>query len=241
MRAGKLNSAIFGLLLAATLPSAVNASEAGKDYSDAEKMIFMREHLANISPPQTLRYTFRKSGSLEEGFEDSVTVSLRAGNNGECCTANAEFLNGVRKTGLPEVEGAKSNPVILYFLEHDVRDMQRHTGGQPNHFRKRIRMAIYNGASVNETTLRFQEKDVPGYEVEISPYDDDPNRARFERFADKRYVFMLSDAVPGGVYGIRTHMRNANDGTALTVEEMYIEGAAPRSGLAHTLGLEDKK
>lgn len=241
MRPGKLNSAIFALLLAATLPSAVNASEAAQDYSDAEKMIFLREHLANVSPPQTLRYTFKKSGSLEEGFEDSVTVSLTSGENGDCCTAHSEFLSGDRKTMLPEVEGAKANPVILYFLEHDVRDMQRRTGGQPNHFRKRIRMAIYSGASVHQTTLRFQGKDVPGYEVEITPYDDDPNRARFEQFADKRYLFMFSDAIPGGVYGMRTDMRDANNETALIVEEMYIEGSAPRSGLAHAVSLEDKK
>ena len=43
-----------------------------------------------------------------------------------------------------------------------------------------------------------------GKEILIKPYQDDPNRARFEQFTRKQYVFVLSDAVPGGVATIRS-------------------------------------
>lgn len=224
MRAGKLKSSLFGLIIAFALPSAVNAAGVEKDYSAAERMIFMSGHLGNISPPQILRYTFRRSGSLEGSFEDGVAIDLTADRNGACCTANASFLSGVHQLVLPEVETATANPVILYFLEHDVRDMQRRTSGQANHFRKRIRMAIYNAASVQEATFRYQGKAVAGHQLVLSPYDDDPNRPRFEQFANKQYVFMLSDAVPGGVFGIRTQMHGAS-ATPLVVEELYLDGA----------------
>lgn len=204
------------------------AAPDAQDYSPAERIIFMTEHLSAVSPPQTLEYRFRKHGTLEEGFEDKVALKLSATDAGTCCDAQADFLSAGRSTTLPEVEGARANPVILYFLEHDVREMNRLTKGQANHFRKRIRMAIYNGAKVEERRAEYAGKSIPVRQVTISPYDDDPNRERFSQYADKDYVFWLSDAVPGGVFGIATHMKSPEAGAEpLMVEEMFLAGATP--------------
>ena len=35
----------------------------------------------------------------------------------------------------------------------------------------------------------------------VTTFLDDPLRVRFEKLAGKQYVFTLSDAVPGGIYG----------------------------------------
>ena len=49
---------------------------SAQDYSEAERIIFMTEHLGKVQPPQTLAYRFNKHGSLEAGFEDKVTLRL---------------------------------------------------------------------------------------------------------------------------------------------------------------------
>lgn len=228
--------ALFALLagLAACLPSWAAQGDpkpdaravSTPDYSAAERLIFMDEHLSAEHPPATLKYSFRKSGSLEPSFEDSVSISLGQRPDGTCCTASGSFLSGEHRLALPEIDDARSNPVILYFLEHDVRDMQRLTKGQQAHFRKRIRMAVYNGAEVRATTFRYRGKSISGQEVSIAPYLDDPSRQRFASLARKHYVFMMSDAVPGRVYGIRSRIDNADASSPpLMVEEMYIDGA----------------
>ena len=44
---------------------------------------------------------------------------------------------------------------------------------------------------------------------------------------------MLSDAVPGGLYGIRTRINaESADAPPLMVEEMLLDGADPRPGPA---------
>jgi hypothetical protein len=69
---------------------------------------------------------------------------------------------------------------------------------------------------------------VGGKEVSFTPYVADPNRQRFEKYAGKEYSFMLSDAVPGGVFGIRTHIAGgAPSAGPLIAEEIYLEGAQP--------------
>jgi hypothetical protein len=212
-------------LLALLLPAP--ALHGAQDFSEAERALFMTNHFAALRPPLTLRYAYRKSGSLEEGFDDRVEVALRARADGGCCAAGAQFLSGTRGLSLPEVEAAQGNPAILYFLERDIREMQRLTKGQQNYFRKRIRMAVYQGATVRDVTLPFGGRQVAGREITIAPYVDDPLRPRFEKFADKQYVFTLSDAVPGGVYALRSRMAGATAGAEpLIAEEMRLEGTA---------------
>ncbi|MGJ7506670.1 hypothetical protein [Variovorax sp. GT1P44] len=199
---------------------------AATDFSVAEQAIFMDDHLGKLKPPLTLHYVFHKTGTLEEAFDDKVDLVLTAQPDGSCCAARAEFFSGARAVRQPEIESAKGNPAILYFLERDIREMQRLTKGQPNYFRKRIRMAVYQGAAVRDVTLPYRGQPVAVREITVSPYLDDPNRARFEKLASKSYVFLMSNAVPGGLYGIRTRVDGESAGAApLMVEEMLLEGA----------------
>jgi hypothetical protein len=217
---------VVGLQCAALAPPAMAAD--AQDFSPAEKLIFMSEQLRNVKAPATLGYSFKKAGALEDGFEDRVSIALAPQADGSCCRGRGEFLSGTRKLDLPEIEDAHANPVIVYFLEHDVREMERLTKGQQAHFRRMIRMAIYNGAKVSDATLRYRGHDVRGQEISFAPYLDDKARPRYEKFAHKRYQFLLSDEVPGGVYGIRSTMdAERTDAAPLIVEELYIDGAEP--------------
>jgi hypothetical protein len=203
---------------------------AAEDYSPAERALFMTNHLAGTQPPATLRYSFSKSGSMEDGFEDKVVVKLKAAKGGACCLAEAEFLSGPRRLSLPDIDQAQGNPAVLYFLERDIREMNRLTKGQQNYFRKRIRMAVYQGAQVEDVTVSYRGKTVPAREIRIAPYVDDPLRVRFEKLANKTYVFTLSDAVPGGLYAIRTRIAGENaDAAPLIVEEMIVDGGVSSS------------
>ena len=217
------------IVLPGVLPgTAARAEEPAKDFSAAERALFMTDQFAKLRPPLTLRYRFQRSGSLEPAFDDKVSIALKAQQgSGRCCDATGEFLSGENRLELPPVEGASGNPVTLYFLERDVREMQRLTKGKSAYFRKRIRMAIYQGAQQRAVTLKYRGKAVAGQEFTITPYVDDPNRSRFEQLANKRYVFTLSDSVPGGVYAIRALVVDAAKGAAappLLAEELLIDG-----------------
>ncbi len=205
-----------------------------QDYSAAERLLFMGDAMTRLKAPTTLSYSFRKSGTLEESFEDKVSIRYFKPGKGKCCSVSGQFLSGARKVELPEVEGAEANPVLLYFLEHDVREMQRLTKGAPNYYRKRIRLAAYESARISEVQLSYKGKSVKGQQVELQPYEGDPARSRFEKHARKTYQFLLSDAVPGGVFGLRTVMRaEAADAPPMIVEELFIDGAdAPKNSAA---------
>ncbi|BDI06631.1 hypothetical protein [Sphaerotilus microaerophilus] len=221
-------------------PLAPPAEPAAKDFSTAERLLLMSPQFGLVKAPATLQYRFRKSGSLEEGFEDRVSIRLQrpaAGN--ACCTASGEFLSGARRVSLPDIEQAEGNPVTLYFLEHDIRDMKARTKGSITYFRKRIRMALYQSASVRDVTVTYRGRAVAAREIRIEPYLDDPNRAKFERFVRKQYTFVLSDAVAGAVVSIRSVVpaEAGEKGAAapLIEEELLIDGAAAATRVTSAL------
>ena len=213
------------LALALLLPA---PAAAANDFSAAEQALFIDNQMTALRPPATLHYVYRKTGSLEAAFDDTVDVLLAAQPDGTCCAASAKFFSGARQVPQPEVEGVQGNPAIFYFLERDIKEMERLTKGKANYFRKRIRMAVYQGAVIRDITLPYRGQNVAVREISISPYLDDPNRSRYEKLANKTYVFLMAKAVPGGLYGIRARIdADATGLPPLMAEEMLLQGMEP--------------
>ena len=200
-------------------------SYAQENISDAEKRVFMTDHLKNVAGPATLNYQFLKSGALEQGFEDQVSVSIKPASAGAGKNCHVEFLTGERQyRQLPEViENATGNPIILAFLERDLSEMKRLTKGQPNYYRKRIRMALAENAAAKPVTIKLAGKEVPGSEIVLTPYEDDPARPRYEKYSNKSYTITLSDDIPGGVYKMHSVMQERAGKNATAAKPMIEE------------------
>jgi hypothetical protein len=186
----------------AMLAALTAGTAAAQAISQAETLLFETDHLARLRAPATLVYAFRRDSSVEPGFSDKVRLDL-AKVNGKL-SATLQFLSGEHKQDIPALEEAHGNPVLLGFFEHDIADMKRLTGGSSSYFRKRIRMALAEGAQVTRQPIAYQGKTVQAQAVRIQPYLNDPMHARFEKYLHKTYTFVVSDQVPGGVYQLRT-------------------------------------
>jgi hypothetical protein len=202
--------------------------------SPAETLLFQTNHLQNVRAPLTLTYAFRKTGSLEPGFDDQVQVILndkkRDGKPDVKPAVTMHFLSGPRQHRMAdpqgsEDDGAEGNPVLLGFLERDIAEMKRLTGGASNYFRKRIRLALAEAAQVRPTRFSWGGKLVEGREVSIEPYRNDPMAQRFERYVPKRYTFVISAQVPGGVYQVVSALAGPAGGPALTNETLTLVSA----------------
>ncbi len=209
------------MMAAAALGWALAAGPAlaGDEISAAERAVFLDEHLQGIDGSSELRYDFRHSEDAKADFEDSVTLSVRS-DAALGRVVNAEFLHGEQALSLPEVQHAESNPVVLYFLERDVREMRRLLGGMENYFRKRIRLALANDARIEPVAFSYRGRSCKGSRIEVTPYVGDPNGERFRGLQGKRYLFTLSGDVPGGVYELRTVVAPAEGRKGPSIEDV---------------------
>jgi hypothetical protein len=204
-----LSAALLVLPLAALAaegpaPSpAAAAAETSAPISAAEQMLFVDPHLRSLKPPQTLVYRLQESSAQPGTQGGSARVDFNTRADGECCRAQVRLDPADGSPPPPEVDDAQSNPVLLFFLEREVRGLQQRTKGQSAHFRRRIRLALAESATVATTTVRWRGAEVPATMVSVTPFADDPYRARFEAEALTTYTFVLAAAVPGTVVQMR--------------------------------------
>lgn len=217
--------AAIAMLLLALGPGATSAQTAASDdFSEANTMLFLSEHLEGIQDPSVLHYSFEKRGELEEPFKDTVDVKVKPDANGKR-SVEVNYFTGARNQYIPPLPDATGNPVISVFLQRDVGDMQSRTGGSTRYFQNAIKQALEDAAEVKPVKVNFEGRTVDGTRIEVIPYRDDPHRDDMGQHADKHYVFTLSDAIPGEVYELSTMV--PGESGALLEETLTLQGKEP--------------
>lgn len=191
----RLSACAFALASLTTIPLVALAEE--QPITEAEHVLFVADHLQSIQGKQILRYAFHRGGTLDKDLDDSVEIEV-SDTSGKR-TVETRCMTGSKKLELPAIEAAKGNPALLCFLERDIREMERLTGGKKWFFQKRIRLALADGPEVKPIKVNFAGTEISAKEIRITPYAKDSLRQKFEKYADKYYIFRLSDAVPGGI------------------------------------------
>ena len=193
----------------------------GFEFSQSEKLLWLSDHLANITKPAQLYYEFSKSGSLEEGFDDSVYLSIYKLNDDGTKMARLDFFTGSRKQQIDpdNVNNIVGNPVLGIYMQGDVFEMDRLTGGSWRHFQKRIKIALREIATVETIKINFSGKQIDAQKISFRPYLNDPYRSRFQNLAEKYYEVVLSPEIPGTIYQIKTVVMADNEEKSPLMEE----------------------
>jgi len=225
-----VRAAVAAFLTAGAM-ALVAGGVAAQDITAAEKLLFQTSHLRNVTAPTVLRYRYVRQDADGAGFSDEVLIDVAARNSDGSARVSAEFLHGERQLPIPAVQQAQGNPALLGFLERDIAEMQRLTGGSTSYFRKRIRMALAESARIEDVTVDYGGRQVRGQAVSIRPYLNDPMGGKMPKYLGKQYVFILSDAIPGSVYRLSATVpglapaEKGGAGAVLVEETMTFNGA----------------
>jgi len=211
-------------MIAAAPLARIARAEAPVSLSPAEVLLFETPHLAALPPaPLRLDYAFRREEAGKEPVEDSIRLLIGAPGAEGRRDVHPEFLTGPRALSYPPAQGFRGNPLLLFALDRDAREMSAATGGSMVWFRNRIRRAFAEAAELHATEIVFDGRRVAATEIAIAPFGGEP-RAR--RYQARRFEFVLSEAVPGGVHTIRTTLPAVADAGAV-VERIVFTGVTP--------------
>ncbi len=200
------------------------------EITPAEKLIFTTDHMHDVAPQTELDYAMVASGK-DAGAADVVRVLVTSQGNAK---GDAKVSDHSGAVPLP-TSGLPCNPVIIYFLEHDIAEMQTLTGGQRRYFQRRLRLALAQGPKIASATSHIGGKPVTVRQIVVQPYLNDPNADRFPQYTGKRYTFELADGLPGQVARIHTEVPGANNDFAhpISTETLTFQAAVrklPESG-----------
>ena len=177
-----------------------------EDYTPAQRLLYASNHLQSVGASEVLHYTFSRQGSLERPFDDKASMTVDAVRPDGKKNLTVDFLSGDHHIDMPPFSGFNGNPMLIVFLEHDVKEMSDFTKGSTLYFRNRIRDAFATAekASITPTTVTVDGKSVQAKLLVLEPYVGVPEIERFRKFEHKSYQFVVGDGVPGGIYSIRT-------------------------------------
>jgi hypothetical protein len=215
------------LAAAAAAPLLGGAEDAAKDaraaMSPAQLALFETPHLASLRPPLRLDYAFRREEAGKDPVSDTIRLAVRALADGNgCCHVSPEFLTGPRALPYPPASNFRGNPLLLFALDRDTRELSAATGGTPTWFRNRFRQALATAAELRPAEIEHDGRRVPASVITLSPYKGE---ARAGRYQHRFYAFTLSEAVPGSVHAIRAELPATGEAGAV-VESIAFAGTA---------------
>lgn len=202
------------------------AASPGAAGEDSQSLLFDAPYLERLAPPKTLSYSYRRKTGNEQvfgrSFEDTIRVTVAKSDRRDGLnTVSLEVFTGERQRRLGPYADMRGNPVLMVFLELDLWHMKRRAGGVPVYFRNTIRKAFRDSANIERVAIDFGGRSVSAHKVTIRPFAEVQNAPRLKDFRAKTYEFTVSDAVPGGIYRIRTWVPEPDGGGPL-IEDLMV-------------------
>ena len=209
--------------LAATAPLLTAAAEPPPPLSPAQRLLFETPHLAGLHAPLRLDYDFLREEAGRAPVRDTIRLAVRQSQDAGRFDVEPEFLTGPRAMHYPVARGFRGNPLLLFTLDRDARELSAATGGSTVWFRTRIRQAFVDAATVQRIALPFEGQEVPATEVLLQPFGGEPRARRYQAM---RLRFVLAEAVPGWIRSIGSEVPAGDDHPAFR-EEIVFAHAEP--------------
>jgi hypothetical protein len=221
---------MLGTALLAMIAAPVRGDDQPKPLSEAQIALFESDHLRDIHQPTQLEYRFHHQarGGKEDGdYVDRIALDLHPRDDGGK-DVWVDFLSGEHHVAYPPLMGFHGNPVLMFFMEHDVDEMHRATGSAATYFRNSIRRAFVDQAAIKPVDVQWDGKPRPATEITLAPFARDSQiAAAFPALKDKQYRFVLSQAVPGQVYEIAAQVPGEPGGPPQAEDSMLFAGERP--------------
>jgi hypothetical protein len=213
-----------GIALSAILACAAPAPAA----ETVAQHVFDAGPLADVQEPTAFRYRFEMQGeTIQPAYHSHVDMDVREIDADGGKKVFFDMFEGANRRQFGPMAAKDQNPLVIVFLQRDVSQMGNLTGGSPNYFQQQVRKAFNDPAEVEAIEVPVGDRKIRATRLVIKPFRDDPNIARFPKFKDKAYEFVVADEVPGGIYRLASRTTDPGDGHVILEESVTFEEVRP--------------
>ena len=195
------------------------------ELTEVHKLLVAKDHLANLTTPTKIKYLFKKTGSVEPGFNDRVVMIVPEKDDKGVHNIKFDFFSSYNKEDIQSARYKTNNPIFHAFWEHDINLMTNLTKGSWIYFRKRITWAMSDPYKfkIMPGECVINEKKVEGQTVELTPYEEDYDSKNFKKYAKKKYYVTICEEVPGMIYEMSTIIPSEDSSKPLMKETLTFE------------------
>lgn len=219
-------------LLAATLTLSAGMAAAETDddaeFSQANQLLFLENHLEGANGPMVYEYqlTKRATKAGEDDLSEGIRMTSKPDAEAQARNVSFDYDSGDDNDYVRKVPSARGNPVIMMFLQRDVSEMDRLTGGSWRYFQKQVKLALEHESEVESVTVDYNGEQVSAQQIRLVPYRN-AERPQMAPYRHKVYEFIVSESIPGEVYEIRTRVPAEEGDQPLIEESLRLTGVRP--------------
>lgn len=194
----------FSMLTAWLLLSFTVSVHAVTGFSEVNNELFDKAHLKNVNQPGVLHYKYKKQSFIDGEREDTIDMTVTNIRNTGRRDTHFDFFTGAHNRPYLDRNNQQGNGVFVLYLEFDIHELDRLTGGEWAYFQRKIRWALAKGAVKKDVEFAYRGEQIKGIQYIIQPFANDPKKERYNLYAYKYYIFTMSEEIPGEFYQIRT-------------------------------------
>ena len=184
--------------------------------------------LENVRQPTVLHYRYEMHGAeVNPPVASAIVMDVREVHENGDKQVFVDMLAGPDRRQLGPIAAREQNPLVLVFLQRDVMEMAKLTGGAAGYFQQQIRRAFGEPAESSPVDVVLGDRKLAGTRLVIHPFRSDPQIERFPQFKEKAYEFVVADGVPGGLYQLASRVPDVKDGHMILEETVTFEKAGP--------------
>lgn len=182
----------------------------------------------DVRQPTVLHYRYEMHGKdVEPAIASEIVVDVREVKEDGDKQVFVDMFSGVDRRQLGPIAAHEQNPLVVVFLQRDVGQMAKLTGGAAGYFQQQIRRSFNDPADSSPVDIMLGDRKLAGTKLVIHPFRNDPNIANFPQFKEKAYEFVVADGVPGGLYQLASRVPDVKDGHMILEESVTFEKAGP--------------
>ena len=211
------------LFLSAGLMAAPEVAEE-PEFSKANSLLFLNDHLT--SQDYSARYTYisSRTGSHDSDYEGRITITAHRIPGSDAKRVEFDASPKMGPNELPVVDQARGNPLIMVFLQRDMLELAKATGGHWRYFQKQMKLALEHDAQVDPVRIDFKGESLSAQRITVRPYaGEQVRRKELGRYLNRTYEFLLSEDLPGEVFELRSVTPAGEESEGLVVESVTLQ------------------
>jgi hypothetical protein len=217
---------VAALAAVAACPAMADEDRPATPSNQAVTALFQTPHLENIKQVETLEYRYERTGG--DALVDTVGERITEIHPDGTKLVSFQFLTGEHHEFYPSVDEFRGNPLLMVFLEHDVRGMNKQIGLAAAYFRDRVRRSFADSAVLQTVTYTLDGKPVPARQITVKPFLAEERLEHLSSIRQKEYRFIVCDQAPGGLVELSASMpADAATGAPAWSERLTLVGEQP--------------
>lgn len=203
-------------------------ANAANDSNPAVDMLFETKHITGIAPGTELVYKFERKPSNEKilgaGFSDDIRVKIESDAAEGKKNVLVQIYSGDRARDPQRITEMDGNPMLVVYLDNAVAHFRELAGGDRAYLKNAFSKEIGVSGKLEAVTITYKGEPVPGFRVSLTPYANDPARAKMRGFEGARFSIILSDKIPGHFAKMVSDFVNADKSGPSLEEVTTLDG-----------------